>query len=320
MIWSPEVLAILIVNSLLFLFALVAFLLSIKIFLYWDINSTTKKQYQLERESYLVSTIIKYIFIIKIPLSIFCIFTLDKISNLITGAMCGAGVINATEYGVYLLIIKILNTYLFALWLTIYYLDIKHQYIPYTKIRFEFFMVIYILFVVEIILIWSLFTSIDIDKMVSCCGTLFSSSSTSIIGNIIEVKPAIYLFTFYGTAILIVILYRFRVKYLFTIVNLLFLIVSLSALISFFGTYIYQLPTHHCPFCLLQNDYHYIGYLLYTLLFLGSFHGINVGVVEILGEDSTNSYRYSLIFNLLYILVVSLYPIIYFFRHGVWLS
>jgi hypothetical protein len=319
MILSPEVLTILIVNGVFFLLASVAFFLSIKISLYWDINATTKRQYQLERESFLVSTIIKYIFIIKIPLFLFFIFTLDKISNLIVGAMCGVGVVNATEYGVYLLIIKILNIYIFGLWLTIYYLNIKHQHLPYTKIKFELFILSYILFIVELILMWSMFSSIDTEKMVSCCGTLFSSNSASTIGNIIRIKPSISLSAFYGTAILMLIFYKFRVKYLFAIINLFFLIVSLSTLISFFGTYIYQLPTHHCPFCFLQSDYNYIGYLIYTLLFLGSFYGIRSGIIEILNEDTTNSYRYSLLFNLLYLLVVTSYPIIYFIKNGVWL-
>ncbi len=28
------------------------------------------------------------------------------------------------------------------------------------------------------------------------------------------------------------------------------------------------------PFCLLQSDYYYIGYILYTLLFLGTLYGL----------------------------------------------
>jgi len=317
MILSPEILAILIVNSIFFLFASIAFFLSIKIFLYWDMEATTKRQYELERESFLVSTIIKYIFIIKIPLFLFFIFTLDKISNLITGAMCAVGVVNATEYGIYLLIIKLINIYIFGLWLTIHYLDIKKTNLPYTKVKFEFFIIAYIFFVIEVILMWLMFSSLDIDKMVSCCGTLFSSASSSTIGDIIRIKTSIILSIFYGTTILMVILYKYRVKYLFALINLIFLIISLISLISFFGTYIYELPTHHCPFCYLQSDYYYIGYLIYILLFLGSFYGLRLGVMEILGERVESSYRYSLFFNILYVSVVTAYPIFYFIKNGV---
>ena len=39
--------------------------------------------------------------------------------------MCAAGVVDATPYGTYLFILKILNIYLFGFWLVLHYLDIK---------------------------------------------------------------------------------------------------------------------------------------------------------------------------------------------------
>ena len=319
MILIPEVISILILNTLFFIFATIAFFLSIKIAIHWDFNKSTKEQYRLEKESFLVSTIIKYIFILKIPLFLFFIFTLDKISDLITGAMCASGVITATAYGVYLLAIKLLNIYIFGLWLSISYLDVRREDLPYTKIKFELFIVAYLFFIIELILMWLMFSSIDIDKIVSCCGTLFSSSAQSPIGDIIRIEPTILLTIFYITSLLLFIFYKHRIKYLFAVTNILFIIISIITLISFFGTYIYELPTHHCPFCFLQKDYYYIGYLIYTLLFIGSFNGLNSGVMEALGEDASKSYRYSLIFNALYIVLVTLYPISYYIKNGVWL-
>ena len=319
MILIPEVISILILNSLFFIFATIAFFLSIKIAIHWDFNKSTKEQYRLEKESFLVSTIIKYIFILKISLFLFFIFTLDKISDLITGAMCASGVITATSYGVYLLAIKLFNIYIFGLWLSISYLDTKREDLPYTKIKFELFIVAYLFFIIELILMWLMFSSIDIDKIVSCCGTLFSSSAQSPIGDIIRIEPTILLTIFYITSLLLFIFYKHRIKYLLAVTNILFIIISIITLISFFGTYIYELPTHHCPFCFLQKDYYYIGYLIYTLLFIGSFNGLNSGVMEALGEDASNSYRYSLIFNTLYIVLVTLYPISYYIKNGVWL-
>jgi hypothetical protein len=45
--------------------------------------------------------------------------------------------------------------------------------------------------------------------------------------------------------------------------------VSVAALISFIALYFYELPTHHCPFCILQREYGYVGYLIYATLLLG---------------------------------------------------
>ena len=44
--------------------------------------------------------------------------------------------------------------------------------------------------------------------------------------------------------------------------------------------YFYELPTHHCPFCLLQRDYHYIGYALYLSLLPAGIFGAGVGVLQ----------------------------------------
>ncbi|MCK5855054.1 MAG: hypothetical protein KAG56_07525, partial [Sulfurovaceae bacterium] len=74
-----------------------------------------------------------------------------------------------------------------------------------------------------------------------------------------------------------------------------------------------------CPFCFLQSDYYYVGYLLYGLLFLGTFYGMRVGVLKILGEDGGRGLKLSLLFNLAYVVLVTAYVIGYFVRNGVWL-
>jgi len=319
MILTPEVLTLFIINGIFLLLATVAFVLSVKIFLKWDINSTSKTQYTLEKQSFLAATIIKYIFAIKLPLFLFFIFTLDKISTLLTGAMCAAGVVDATAYGTYLLILKLLNLYLFAFWLTLHYLDMKSPNLPYSKIKFEFFIIAFLFLLAEIVLEGIMFQAIDIDKMVSCCGTLYSTSATSAIGDILKINPTLLLGLFYGNFMLMVLFYKLKVKYLFALSNITFIIVALISLISWFGTYIYELPTHHCPFCFLQSDYYYIGYAIYITLFIGTFYGIRSGIMEFLGEERARSYKISLIFNTLYLLIVTAYPLVYFMKNGVWL-
>jgi len=319
MILAPEVLAMLILNIIFLLFGTIAFILSVRIYLKWNISSTSKLQYSLEKQSFLTATIIKYIFALKLPLFLFFIFTLDKISNVLTGAMCAAGVVDATEFGTYLFILKILNIYLFGFWLVIHYLDIKKEKLPYTRLKFGFFIVAFAVFATEIILEIVMFNAIDVDKMVSCCGTLYSSSATSYISNIFLIDTNILLGLFYGNFLLIVLFYFLKQRHLFSIVNLTFIVISIISLIIFFGTYIYELPTHHCPFCFLQKDYYYIGYLIYTLLFIGTFNGLTTAFVNHQRKANNRPYNISLLFNFLYILLVSAYPIVYFIRNGVWL-
>lgn len=51
------------------------------------------------------------------------------------------------------------------------------------------------------------------------------------------------------------------------------------AVVSFVSPYVYELPTHHCPFCLLQREYRFVGYPLYAALLGGGVAGIAAGVV-----------------------------------------
>ena len=160
-----------------------------------------------------------------------------------------------------------------------------------------------------------MFNAIEIDKMVSCCGSIYSSSATSAISNIFALDNRVLLTLFYGNYLLILLFYFLRNRYFFALSNMIFIIVALITLIAFFGGYIYELPSHHCPFCFLQSDYYYIGYLIYTTLFLGTFYGL----IVIFIKKSEKSYKISMVFTSVYVILLTLITIIYYFKNGVWL-
>jgi len=174
------------------------------------------------------------------------------------------------------------------------------------------FILLFLLLFIEIALDFYMFNTLDISKLVSCCGTIFSSSSASAISSIFAIKSSVILTLFYANFILM-IFFRNN-KALFGILNLFFIFTSLVSLILFFGTYVYELPTHHCPFCMLQKEYHYVGYLFYILLFLGTFYGLTFSIFDIKRYK-----KLSILFNSLYLIAVSLYPILFFIKNGVWL-
>jgi len=72
---------------------------------------------------------------------------------------------------------------------------------------------------------------------------------------------------------------RERGYYLFSVLSTLTFVVSVASLVSFICLYFYELPSHHCPFCILQKEYGYIGYALYATLLGGSVCGLGVGVL-----------------------------------------
>lgn len=314
---TPEIVTLLFLNSLFAIFATLALFLSIQIVLSYRASATTQTQYRLEKKSYLGATIIKYIFAIKIPLFLFFIFTLEDISLILPGAMCSAGVVNATDYGAPLFILKIINLYAFAYWIVLDREDMKKETQPYIKEKFWLFIGLYFLLVLEIVLEGLMFFSLDIRSVVDCCGVIFSSSDGSYLAKLMSSDSTLHISLFYGVYLLFALGYFLKSKRVLSLMSAIFIFVALFTLISFFGLYIYEQPTHHCPFCFLSHDYNYVGYLLYILLFLGTFWGAILGVLTFDTESERKYMNFSFFSITLYTLIVSSYVLLYYIRNSV---
>ena len=59
------------------------------------------------------------------------------------------------------------------------------------------------------------------------------------------------------------------------------------AIISVISVYYYEQPMHHCPFCILQKEYYFVGYPLYLSLFAGSILGMAIGVLDRFKDKTT---------------------------------
>ncbi|NPA50238.1 MAG: hypothetical protein GXO02_01250 [Epsilonproteobacteria bacterium] len=313
-----NVIIYLISESILFIFILYAFLNTLYILSRWDFKSFTTRQYNLERRAYLIVTIISFIFIVKFFLLPFFVFTIDGLNTLVPGAMCAAGVISANSYGMALLFLKLLIIFFLIFWLLINKYDLLSIDYRFFKFKNYLFLLIAILFAIEIYYDFNYFLNIDISKPVSCCSTLFGQlEGANPLPFGLDQKMLLILFylLFLG-----VIFSYFSNKILHIFFLILFLIISYYGVTYFFGTYIYELPTHKCPFCMLQKEYFYIGYLIWGSLFLGSFLGISANLIELIFRlDLTKYKKISILLLVIFTIIVSLYPLMFYLRNGVWL-
>jgi hypothetical protein len=88
-----------------------------------------------------------------------------------------------------------------------------------------------------------------------------------------------------GTGISGLLFYRGRKgAYIFSAFSLLTFMASVWFLVHVIVLYIYELPTHHCPFCIFKKEYDYIGYLFYMTLFAGVISGLGVGLLQPLAK------------------------------------
>jgi hypothetical protein len=311
---TPNIITNLLLESVFLFLSLIAFFISIKIIKNWDMQRNDTIQFNLQKKSYLFSLIVKYILTFKILLLLFFVYTLDDLSNIINGAMCGVGVLDASSYGIYLMLLKIIDVYLFSFWLVVNRYDFNHPYMPYMKQKALFFIFIFFILIAEYILEVLYFLDINPQEVVNCCGVIFSASKTTILSSFLSLEAYKIYTSFYVVVLLLVLSYYFKQRYLYAIFSALFVVIALLSLIGYFGTYIYELPTHHCPFCLLQKDYNFIGYILYAVLFVATFNGMVLALFE-----DKKRFKISVIFVLIYTALVSFYPLFYFYKNSVWL-
>ncbi len=314
---SREVIVYLLSETILFMLLILASIATFGLLRKWNFTNFTTEQFTLENRSYLVMTIIFMVMVLKVILLPYFVYTIDNLSSLIPGAMCAAGVVKANAYGNPLLLLKIIILFLSGLWLSINSMDLKERDYPYIKVKSWLFIFIFSLLSVEFVLDILYFTHIETTNPVSCCSVIFGQIGG---GNGLpfglDISKLIILFYLMFALVVLSVLSDFVVMSLVS--TLFFGIISYYAVVYFFGTYIYELPTHQCPFCMLQHHYYYVGYLLWGLLLLGLFFTINNAVMQyFFKESSENIKRISLVLLSLFVLLCSAYVGIYYLKNGV---
>lgn len=284
MILQPAALALLLIALLVSGMGLYAGYYGKRILCFWNTASGSEEQLELERRTYLISTIMNYILSFELMSLFLFIYTADDLHPLFTGAMCAAGTLAVNSFGYPALIFKIVNFLLAGVWLIVNHADNRGYDYPLIKAKYELLNLVVPLLVLESVLLFAYFAGVKPDIITSCCGSLFNHESGTISGELGSLPHRSMQIAFFTgmslTGISGVIFYlRGRAGYLFSAVATVTFLIAIASILSFICLYFYELPTHHCPFCLLQKEYGYIGYLLYATIFGGALAGLGVGAL-----------------------------------------
>jgi hypothetical protein len=282
--FKPGIIALFISSLLISGMLLYASVAGALILRYWDIKSGSETQLWLERKTYLISTLVGYAFIFQLFSLFLLIYTADALHPFFTGAMCAVGSLNVNQWGFPLVLLKIITFLLAGLWLIINFADNRGYDYPLIKVKYALLLVIAPLILTETIIQAKYFLGLNPEVITSCCGSLFTADTKGVASEIISWPRPVMEIIFYaamiGALALGVVFYRTgAMGYGFSAAVFLTLLISVAAFISFISIYFYELPTHHCPFCILQKEYGYIGYCLYLLLLAGGLAGMGVGLL-----------------------------------------
>jgi len=283
-ILNPAALALTITALLVSFMGCYAGYYGVRILQHWDLNSGSELQLELERRTYLISTVMSYILAFQLMSLFLYIYTADSLHSLLTGAMCAAGTLNINAFGYPVLILKIVNFLLAGVWLIVNHTDNKGYDYPLIKVKYELLNLLVPLLVLESCLLVAFFAGVKPDIITSCCGSLFSRESATFTGELAALPNGPMRIAFFCAMAFALVsglffFLRGRGGYLFSFSAMLAFLVSAVSLVSFICLYVYELPTHHCPFCLLQKEYGYIGYALYATLLGGAVAGLGSGVL-----------------------------------------
>ena len=284
MIFHPAILALCASSVLIGFMVLYSAFYGVQILRGWDIESGSEQQLILERKTYLVSTLLTYLLGFELLSLFLYVFTADQLHPFFVGAMCAAGTLYVNGYGYPTLLLKVANFLLAGLWLILNHADNQGYDYPLIKKKYGLLLFLAPLILAEAFLQANYFFRLKPDIITSCCGSLFSKGTDTLTSEVslLPIRPMEAIFFLAMTATLfsgVVFLWKRRGGSLFSILSGATLIVSLASVLSFVSVYLYELPTHHCPFCLLQGEYGCIGYPLYLALLGGTVSGMGVGIL-----------------------------------------
>ncbi len=287
MILHPGILALLTGSLVICLIMVYASGAAIPILRYWNIESSSEKQLSLERKTWLISALLNYAFIFQIISVFLFILTAEDIHPLFIGAMCATGSLNANLIGWLVLLLKIFLLFAGGFWVLLNLLDQNTEDTPLVKFKYRALLFITPFVGLDLYLQWRYFQGLQPEVITSCCGSLFSSQGDSVASDLVAmpVAHAVQLFATSGIMFLLCLGFCYLFKgviwrHLLFVICLLTFFISLGSVVSFLSLYIYQMPSHHCPFDMLQGHYDYVGYPLYTGLFTAAVFGMAPGLFQ----------------------------------------
>jgi len=283
-ILHPAIIALLTVSALTAGMVVFASHQALRILRRWDLSSGSELQLRLERRTYLISSILSYAFVFQLAALFLFVRTADSLCTLFTGAMCAAGTLGANVYGYPALGLKIAVFLLAGVWLIVNHADNQACDYPLLRTKYRLLLAIAPFVVAEAALSFAFFLGLKADVITSCCGSLFGRNAGNLAADIVALPPRPTVVALYAALALVFASGGFflrtgRAGYLFSAAAVTAAALAVASVLSSLSVYVYELPTHHCPFCVLQREYRFIGYPLYAAIFGGAVCGAGVGVL-----------------------------------------
>lgn len=285
MLFHPAIIALLMASAVSSVMLTGAAAFAVQVLRHWQSGSGSELQLRMERRTYLISTLLGFVFITELISLVLFVFTAEKLSGSFIGAMCAVGTFNANAYGFPALQLKIGVFFLAAMWLALNHADNKGYDYPLVRTKYLTLLGIAPITIAAGVVQLLYFINLKADVITSCCGSIFGSDAQTVAGELTGLPPELTMGLYFVLLVVMVLLglmskQRVWIGPLYAGMSVVTFVTTIVGVISFLSLYVYEHPHHHCPFCLLKPEYGFVGYLIYVPLFLATGMGLGGGIVS----------------------------------------
>jgi hypothetical protein len=287
MLLSPVILALLLCSTVACGLTVAAAGIGFGAVLGWNHEASGRLQLLRERRWFLVETSLRLILGLQLFSLLVFIAAADHLKALFTGAMCAVGTLNASPFGMPALAVKTAAFILCGLWLVTDRASRAAATTGLVRFKTAFLVFLACVLVADAALQIRYFADLDPEIITSCCATVFDQDAGGVAAGIAAMsvstsKAAFFVGLVVTVAAALWAIRRHRLTIVYSILAVAFSLVTAVAVVTWIAPSFYELPTHHCPLCLLAGDYGYVGYPLYLLMATAVIAGAGSGLLHVL--------------------------------------
>lgn len=289
MLFQPAIIALLLASLVGTMMVAASVPFAVRVLRHWDTASGSERQLEMEKQTYLVSTLLVVVLLSELASLILFVFNADRMSSLFVGAMCAVGTLNVNDWGFPTLYLKIVVFFAASAWLVLNHVDSRGFDYPLVRVKYGALIALAPLMAGAAAVQLAYFLGLHADVIASCCSTLFSGATQVTSDKLAAVAPEASLLALAVALGLVMVVGRRALAsgngaVAYAIVSLIAFAVAMEAVVAAISVYVYEMPHHHCPFCILKGEYGYVGYALYLPLFTAAALGLGGGIARPAGR------------------------------------
>ena len=342
MIWHPLLLVVLLMDGSTLLLVLAAAANAMQIVLGWSPGSATSGQLQRERKAEAASLQVRYAIAIYFFSTLILIFGIaDILPQVVPGAMCGTGVLQATHgQGYRALLLRFIALGAMGCWHLLDRFNCRQPDGPLTVPAARTVLLIMPLVSLAVIATGRAILNLDIQQPVTCCAAVYDQvrSARQIAGTTtIPDRYWMWGFLLVSGVQLLGAIGMWRIpgprlgrSVLQMGVACCWTVLAVIALVRIFAAYHYQVLNHHCPWCLFLPVHHGVGYPLFTALAVATLEGFAAVLTalvdrhhpqlrEFTASRSRRAGRNMFLATGIFLLLTVLPALLWKMRFGVWM-